>query len=248
MTFVGWANYAAILSEPRFWNACAVTFAIYVAMLVLKLPLALLLAVGLVKAGPGKRLYRTALFLPYVLSTTTVAIIWIFLLDPYQGLVNFVLREVGLAQWQQGWLGQSNTALPSVIAGAVWWTIGLYVVLFSAGLASIPQEYYEAARLETESRLSVLWHITIPLLREQIFTAAVLMVGSVLGFMTGFILLLTGGGPSGRTETLGLYSYWTAFRGLEFGRASAISFLALTIVFMIIIWPTVRIARQRLEF
>ena len=102
MTFVGWGNYAAILSEPRFWNACAVTFAIYVAMLVLKLPLALLLAVGLVKAGPGKRLYRTALFLPYVLSTTTVAIIWIFLLDPYQGLVNFVLREVGLAQWQQG--------------------------------------------------------------------------------------------------------------------------------------------------
>jgi ABC-type sugar transport system permease subunit len=246
--FIGLANYADVLSDDRFWNACRVTVTILAFMLLVKLPLALLMAVGLSAPGAVRRFFRSALFLPYVLSTTMVAAIWIFLLDPYQGLVNYLLRLLGLDDWQQGWLGQGSTALPSVIVGAVWWTFGLYVMLFTAGLAGIPGEFYDAARLETSSRLQVLRRVTIPLLREQIFVACVMTTGGVLGVLTGFFLLLSGGGPAGRTETLGLLSYFTAFRGLEFGKASAISVLVLAFMFALILGPMLRLARDRVEY
>jgi ABC-type sugar transport system permease subunit len=248
MSFVGLANYAAVLGDDRFWNAVRVTFTALAFMLAVKLPLALLLAVGLSAPGPIKRFFRVSLFLPYVLSTTMVAAIWIFLLDPYRGLVNYLLSVAGLDSWQQGWLGQGSTALPSVIIGGAWWTFGLYVVLFTAALAGIPSEFYDAARLETNSRLQVLFKITIPLLREQIFVACVMTTGGVLGFLTGFFLLLTGGGPAGRTETLGILGYFTAFRGLQFGHASAISVIVLALMFALIVLPTIRIVRGRVEY
>lgn len=248
LVFRGLSNYADLLGDARFWNALGVTLGAFVGMVVVKLPLALVVAAGLGKVGRMAQLYRAAIFLPYVLSTTTVAIIWIFLFDPYQGLVNQLLQGLGLAGLQQGWLGQASTALPIIVAGGVWWTFGLYVVLFTAALAGIPKDYYDAARLETNSSLKILRHVTIPLLREQIFTSAVMMIGGVLGYMTGFILLLTGGGPSGRTETLGIVSHSLAFRALDFGRASAVSVLVLVIVFALTIVPTIRIARTRVEF
>lgn len=248
MTFVGPANYINVLSDARFWSALQTTLAAFLGMVAVKLPLALLIAVGLTKVGRMAQFYRAAVFLPYVLSTTTVAVIWIFLFDPYQGLVNQLLTGLGLSDLQQGWLGQASTALPIIVAGGIWWTFGLYVVLFTAALAGIPRDYYDAARLETKSSWKVLVYVTVPLLREQIFTSAVMMIGGVLGYMTGFILLLTGGGPAGRTETLGLLSHSLAFRGLDFGRASAVSVIVLLLVFSLIIVPTVRIARVRVEY
>jgi raffinose/stachyose/melibiose transport system permease protein len=248
LIFVGLKNYRELLVDGRFWNAVWVTLAMYFSMLLIKLPLALMVAVGLSRLRRGAQVYRAALLLPYMLSTTTVAIIWIFLFDPYQGLINQLLQHFGLDDLQQGWLGDAATALPTIIAGGIWWTFGLYVVLFTAALAAIPQDYYDAARLETRSSWKIFTRVTVPLLREQIFSSTVLVIGGVLGYMTGFILLLTGGGPSGRTETLGIVSHSLAFRALDFGRASAVSVLALLLVFALIIVPTVRIARTRVEF
>ncbi|MDR3470412.1 MAG: sugar ABC transporter permease [Devosia sp.] len=248
MQFIGLGNYVDLFGDGRFLNALGVTVAAFVGMVVIKLPLAILVAVGLDKTGRMAKVYRTSVFLPYVLSTTTVAIIWIFLFDPYQGLINQLLKGLSLGALQQGWLGQSSTALPIVIAGGVWWTFGLYVVLFTAALAAIPRDYYDAAKLDTNSSFEVLIHITVPLLREQIFTSTVMMIGGVLGYMTGFILLLTSGGPAGHTETLGLLGQALAFRALDFGHASAVSVIVLIIVFSLIIVPTVRIARTRIEF
>jgi raffinose/stachyose/melibiose transport system permease protein len=248
LSFVGLKNYTDLIGDGRFWNALWVTLIAFLTMTLIKLPLALAIAVGLTKLGRVARFYRAAMFLPYMLSTTTVAIIWIFLFDPYQGLVNQILQELGLDSWQQGWLGQSDTALPIIVAGGVWWTFGLYVVMFTAALATIPQDYYDAARLETSSSFKILLHVTVPLLREQIFSSSVMVIGGVLGYMTGFILLLTGGGPAGRTETLGIVSHSLAFRALDFGHASAVSILVLLIVCSLIIVPTIRIARTRVEF
>jgi ABC-type sugar transport system permease subunit len=248
LSFVGLRNYTDLLSDGRFWNALWVTLVAFLTMTLIKLPLALAIAVGLNKLGRMARFYRAAMFLPYMLSTTTVAIIWIFLFDPYQGLVNQLFQVLGLDSLQQGWLGQSDTALPIIVAGGVWWTFGLYVVLFTAALATIPQDYYDAARLETSSSFKILLHVTVPLLREQIFSSAVMVIGGVLGYMTGFILLLTGGGPAGRTETLGIVSHSLAFRALDFGHASAVSVLVLLLVCSMIIVPTIRIARTRVEF
>jgi ABC-type sugar transport system permease subunit len=248
MTFVGAGNYLGLLTDPRFLHALWVTLLALLAMLFVKLPLALLLAAGLSKQNWINRFYRSALFMPHVLSTTVVAVIWIFLFDPYQGLINVGLRSFGLASWQQGWLGQGSTALPSLLVAAIWWTFGLYVVLFTAGMARIPPELYQAIRLDTDSRLKTLRHVTIPLLREQIFVACIMTTGGVFGFLTGLFLLMTGGGPAGRTETLGILSYFTAFRALDFGRASAVSVIVLIVVSLVVLVPTLRLARQRVEF
>jgi ABC-type sugar transport system permease subunit len=175
-------------------------------------------------------------------------VIWIFLLDPYQGLVNHALRMFGLGTWQQGWLGQGSTALPSLLTAAAWWTFGFYVVLFTAGMARIPQDYYDAVKIETSSRFAAFRYVTVPLLREQIFVACIMTTGGVFGYLTGLFLLLTGGGPAGRTETLGIVSYFTAFRGLDFGRATTISVIVLALVASAVLVPTLRVARRRLEF
>ena len=248
MLFVGAQNYVSVVTDGRFQNALVVTLVALAAMLTIKLPLALLLAAGLTGQSWINRLFRSALFLPNVLSTTVVAVIWIFLLDPYQGLVNYALRGIGLASWQQGWLGQSSTALPSVLIAAAWWTFGFYVVLFTAGMARIPQDYYDAVKIETTSRLLALRYVTIPLLREQIFVACIMTTGGVFGYLTGLFLLLSGGGPAGRTETLGIVSYFTAFRGLDFGRATTISVIVLAVVSAVVLVPALRVARHRLEF
>lgn len=248
MHFVGVQNYVSVVTDDRFLNALSVTLVALAVMLTIKLPIALLLAAGLSGQTWLNRLFRTALFLPTVLSTTVVAIIWIFLLDPYQGLVNHLLKGLGLANWQQGWLGQGSTALPSVIIAAAWWTFGFYVVLFTAGMARIPRDYYDAIKIETTSRLLTLRYVTVPLLREQIFVACIMTTGGVFGYLTGLFLLLTGGGPAGRTETLGIVSYLTAFRGLDFGRATTISVLVLVLVAAAIFAPMQRLARHRLEF
>jgi ABC-type sugar transport system permease subunit len=122
------------------------------------------------------------------------------------------------------------------------------VVLFIAGLSSIPPEFYDAASLETSSRLDVLRYITIPLLRETIFIAFVVIVGSSFGHATGLVFLLTFGGPQNATEMLGLYSYSMAFRARDFGYASAISFVVLVLVLALVWIPARRIARERLEY
>ena len=248
MHFVGLGNYAALLDDARFWNAARVTLFALAVMLFIKLPLAIMLAAGLATPGRGKRVFRAVFFLPQVLSATVVAIIWVFMFDPYQGLINHLLDVVGLGGWQQGWLGQGDTAFPSLMVAAIWWTFGLYVVLFSAGIGRIPKEFYDVARLDTRSALHVLRHVTVPLLREQIFVAAVMTTGGVLGFLSGLFLLLTGGGPAGRTESLGLLGYWTAFRALQFGKSSAISVMVLVCVLAVIVGPTIRLARERLEY
>jgi ABC-type sugar transport system permease subunit len=146
------------------------------------------------------------------------------------------------------WLGENNTALASALVATTWYSVGLTTILLLAGLGSIPPEYDDAARLETSSQVTRLRHVTLPMLREVMLIIFVLVISGSFGHLVGFFLLLTGGGPAGRTELLGIYMYESGMRGYQFGYASAISVVLVTIVLSVVIVPVLRIARERLEY
>ena len=146
------------------------------------------------------------------------------------------------------WLGDPRLALVSVLVATTWFDFGLHMLLFMAGLAAIPPEYFDVARIETVRWHQKLRHVTLPLLREQVLISFTLIVSGSFGHLLGLFFLMTDGGPAGRTELLGLYMTKVAFRGSQYGLGSAVSVLMLVLVLAIVIWPILRVGRERLEF
>jgi ABC-type sugar transport system permease subunit len=222
------------------------------ASIVMQVPLALILALMLSRKRAFSSFYRNAIFSPQVLSTAAIALMWTLVFNPYQGLLNNLLSLV--SGWFGGgpviiaWLGENETALLSALVATTWYSFGFTMILFMAGLGSIPAEYYDAARLETSSQWQVLRYITLPLLREVLLIIFVLTFSGSFGGLIGFFLLLTGGGPAGRTDLVGIYMYQSAFRAYQFGYASAISVVLVLLVLLVVIVPVLRIARERLEY
>jgi raffinose/stachyose/melibiose transport system permease protein len=247
MEFYGLANYQRMLQDDRFWNTVQVNLVVLVVSLLVIIPVALLIAIALSRRGFAMKFFRNAIFLPQVLSVATIALVFTLLYDPYQGLINHLLKLAHLGGLQTAWLGEKSTALIAVLLAILWSSLGFHVVLFLAGLAGIPSEYYDAAHLETSSSFDMLRYITVPLLRESIFMSFVVIVGSSFGHATGLIFLLTSGGPLHRTELMELYSYTIAFRGQQYGYSSAISVIVLALVLALVIGPALRLARERLE-
>lgn len=248
MQFVGLDNYIRLFTTPRFWNDVRVNLIVLIVSLVVLIPASLMIAVTLSRRGFGMTFFRNAIFLPQVLSIAAIALIWTLMYDPFLGLINYALKSIGLGNLSTPWLGNNNTVLLCVIVAILWASLGFHVVLFIAGLSGIPKEFYDAARLETNSFLQTLRFVTIPMLRETIFMSFVVIVGSSFGTSTGLVFLLTAGGPGNRTELLGLYGYNIAFRGRQFGYSSAISLIILVLVVLLVIVPAYRLAKERLEY
>jgi raffinose/stachyose/melibiose transport system permease protein len=252
MTFVGLDNYVRLLETPRFWSSLAVNWIVALTSVAIQIPLGLGLALLLTRRSRATSAYRSALFLPQVLSVAAVGVMFVLIYDPYNGLLNSLVSTV--AGWFGGgpvtlaWLGENDTALLSAIVAATWYGVGLTMILFLAGVGSIPPEYTDAARLETNSTLVRLRYITIPMLREVMLIIFVLIVSGSFGQLIGFFMLLTNGGPANRTELLGLYMLDAGMRGYQFGYASAISVVLVLIVLAVVIVPVLRISRERLEF
>jgi multiple sugar transport system permease protein len=227
--WVGLGNYERMFQDPMFWNSMKVT-GIYVVVLV---PVLFCVSLGLgllmKQRLPGLGAYRTALFMPYVLSLVVVALLFKFMLDEQVGAVNRSLRAVGLEG--QSWLGEPSLALASIIAIMTWVMMGYYMIIFLAGLQDIPKEYYEAAKLDGAGPWRTFTSITWPLLRPTSFF--VLMMSTVAAITGGLDLLfvLTKGGPANGTSLAIYYIYEQAFGFGEYGYAAAMgSFLVLIMV------------------
>jgi raffinose/stachyose/melibiose transport system permease protein len=246
--FVGLSNYATLLTTERFWGAFRVNMLVAVLSLAMQMPLALGLALALSRRGRLVRVYRSAIFAPQVLSVAAVALTWNLVYDPSQGLLNRLLDAMGLGPVEVAWLGDPRFALVSVLAATTWFYFGLHMLLFMAGLAAIPPEYLDVARIETTRWHQRLRHVTLPLLREQLLISFTLIVSGSFGHLLGLFFLMTDGGPAGRTELLGLYMTKVAFRGGQYGLGSAVSVVLLVLVLVIVIWPILRVGRERLEF
>ena len=220
--FVGLENFKTILTDKVFIKAFGNVGLIIAFSLGLQLPLALALAVMVGRDLPGRGIFRTIFFLPYVLSEVNVAIMWMLLFnpDPDRGLINAVV--VALGGEPVGWLSDTNIVLWSVFIALTWKYFGFHMLLYLAGLQNIPTELEEAARIDGANGFQNFFYITLPLLGSTIRTSVYL---SVLGSIQQFILpwVMTKGGPVNASETLATYMYRFGFVRFQLGYGSAVA-------------------------
>lgn len=242
-TFVGLANYQRIFNDPIAVTAFENNLIWTAVMVVAPTVLGLLLALGLNRRFPGRTIFRSLFYAPGILPLVGVAALWTWMYDPNVGLINAFLRNVGLGGLAQQWLGSPTTALPSVMVASIWQGLGFPMVLFLAGLQSIPEEQYEAARVDGAGTWQRFWHVTLPGLRE---TYIIVVTLGVIGSFKAFDLIyaMTYGGPGQATQVLASWMYFNTFQYYHAGYGSALAWVILVISLTVTI-PYIRIITRR---
>jgi multiple sugar transport system permease protein len=228
--FVGVDNYVKILSDNRFIQALGNTFAFsgasVVAHLILGLSFAMLLNTRLIGAIP-KALFRVIYILPWVFTASIIAILWRLLLNP-NGVVNYLLLELGLVTTKIEWLGSRQLALYAVTFINIWAGYPFYMVSFLAGLQGISDDLYEAGKIDGANGLQLFRFITLPQLKPIIISLAMLdFIWTTHQFT--LIWMTTGGGPTRATEMLSTFTYKLAFSANQFAQASTTAMIILAI-------------------
>jgi len=226
--WIGIQNYVDLFTTDRFFGVALRNSAVYSLGTVLPgLALALIFAVLLNQEISGRFVYRAIYFIPVVAPGVAVAILWTWIYEPNFGILNFLLRIVGIRGPR--WLGSSQWALISIIIMAIWSGLGYDIVIFLAGLQSISKDYYEAAAIDGANALQKFRHVTLPLLSPVTFFVLVLgVINSFQAFTAPYVM--TGGGPANATMMLVLYLYNQAFRFQHMGLASAVAYCLFFIV------------------
>jgi len=209
---------------------------VFIAVMLLQTSLGLLVAYALFKVIRGRRLYRTIVFLPVIFSLVIVGYMWQTLLDPYYGPINQILMKVGLTEWALPWLGDTRTALPTLVFINLWRWVGFPAIVFLAGLNAISQEFIEAARIDGASEGQIFRRILFPLLAPSLTIITVLtFIGAFEWFDLPFVLGGSNGSPAGATDTLALMFYRLSFGSVDSGAnnvgvGSALGVVIFTIV------------------
>ncbi|XEC96068.1 carbohydrate ABC transporter permease [Paenibacillus tarimensis] len=203
--FVGLDNFFRVARDDQFWQSVANTFVYAGGKLVLTLPLSLILAVILNRALRGRHLFRAVYFLPTIFSASVMSIVFYIIFNSYNGILNQFLLKLRFVSEPVDWLG-AQFAMLTVIIIAVWGAVGNYMLLFLAGLQSIPDDIYEAASLDGVNPVQRLWYITLPMLGPVLQMIIMLAITvSLKGYES--IMVLTEGGPFNKTEVMYLYLY-----------------------------------------
>jgi multiple sugar transport system permease protein len=229
--WLGLDNYVELFRDPAFWNAFWNTVLYAVVVTPVTVVLALALAVFLNRQFMGRAFVRTAIFLPFIVSLGIIAIAWTFLLDPNIGLLAYWLGQLGVVA-EQGWLSDPRYAMGAVMLVGVWKNVGFYMVMYLAGLQSIPEELHEAARLDGAGPWQRFRSVTLPLLSNQTMLVSVMALIATLQAFDQ-IYVMTHGGPFFKTETLVMLIYREGFEELRFGYGAAISMVLLVFVFVL---------------
>jgi raffinose/stachyose/melibiose transport system permease protein len=234
--YQGWQNYVRVFGDPIFIKAMTNGLIIVFLSLFVQLPLSLALAIMVGRGLPGRGIFRTIFFMPYVLSEVITGLMWlnIYQANPERGFLNAVLTLIPGVQ-PIGWLGDFNIVMISIFIVLTWKYFGFHMLLYMAGLQNIPLELEEAAIIDGANRVQLLRHITLPLLVPTIKTTVYL---SVLGSLQVFALVwvMTRGGPVNATEVMATYLYQHSFIRFELGYGSAVAMvmLAISLVFSVI--------------
>ncbi|WP_211251338.1 carbohydrate ABC transporter permease [Saccharibacillus sacchari] len=241
-TFIGLQNYVNLMQDEEFRANLLNTVLFTVVSVPLITGVGLLLAVMVNGIRKGQAFLRISFFMPYVLSVSVISSIWVIFLQPYTGLLNRVLRGIGLINSEIFWLSDSTLAWASIIMATLWWTIGFVFVLFLAGLQDIPESYYEAAGLEGANRWQTFRYITFPSLSRV--TVLVVVLQTIASFkIFGQSKLITGGGPAGATKTVVFSIYENGFQTFQMGYASAIAFVLMLVILVISLLQTLLLRR-----
>ncbi|MDO5286417.1 MAG: sugar ABC transporter permease [Actinomycetia bacterium] len=240
--FVGFGNFASVVTSPTIRVSFANTIGFVVVAVTLQLAVALLLAVLVSTKMPQllRSFFRSVLFFPLILSAASVSIIMSYLFNENFGVVNQLLGLVGIGNVP--WLTSSRGAMVVVVLVYVWQNFGFSFLLFLGGLASIPNEVYEASQVDGASSWQQFWRITLPLVSPTTLVASVMAIISALQIFDQ-PYVLTRGGPGDSTRTAVMVIYESAFKQLEFGKASAIGII-LTIIIMLVTAVQFRLSRR----
>jgi ABC-type sugar transport system permease subunit len=217
---VGFDNYTSVFQDSQFWAAMKLGAEFSLFSVLLKLALSLALAVMLNRAWPLRGAMRVIIFLPCVIMPVLIGILFGYILNYSQGMVNGLLGAVGLTGLQRDWLGHADTALGSLIGVDAWRWTGFQTVVLLAGLQSIPAELYEAAKIDGANAWMSFWRLTLPLLMPVVMILVVLSEGG--GFnLFDLPFVMTGGGPNGATTTPVYFIYNQVFQYTHFGYGAA---------------------------
>lgn len=231
---IGLQNYAVLLKDQRFWHALSNNLLLVFVSVVIQLGVGMILALIINSKVKGSKLLRTVYFMPMLLSTVATGILWQLMFDPYNGMINNVLRKLGYMN-PPAWLGSESTVMIALLFVVCWQYTPQYMILLRAGMTGIPEEVYEAATIDGASKWQQFWSVTLPLLSGTIKTSAVL---SIVGSLKYFDLfwIMTGGGPNGYSELMATYMYKRAFNEEAMGYASAVAgnmfIISLIVVFI----------------
>jgi ABC-type sugar transport system permease subunit len=230
--FAGLVNYADLIKDPVFHQSVKASATYVIGSVIPVWIISLGLAMLILAAPRFRGFFRTSIFIPVVMSAVVVAILWRFLYFRL-GMVNTLLGYLGIPAVP--WLTTPKTALLSIILIGIWRAAPYFMVIFTAGLQAIPEEYYEAGKIDGTNAWTEFWHLTLPLLRPTILLVVVM---SVIVALKVFAVpqLMTNGGPAGATEVVPLRIYKTAFEFFDMGKASAMSMFlfAVMMIFSVI--------------
>ena len=231
LRFVGFQNYWQLLHEPLFWKTLGNTF--YFVVLGVPLSIAASLGAALLvnsKVARFRNVFRTIYFAPVVTTLVAVAVVWRYIFHTRYGFLNYALDWVGIGPID--WMGDPTWAMPAIVIMAVWKNFGYNMIILLAALQSIPEDLYEAARIDGASYWQQFRHVTLPSLQPVLMLVSILtMAGYFQLFAEPYVM--TEGGPLESTKSVLFYMYDEGFKWWSLGRASAVAFLLFVIIFLV---------------
>lgn len=222
--FIGADNFVRMFTDSKVWQSLSNNLIWIVVGTISPMVIGIVVAMLLWTVQRGSVVYRLILFLPYVLPGVAIGIVWGWIYDPVNGLLNQALRAVGLGDWARGWLGEPDIALYAVLATAVWAGTGFAIVIFLSALRNVDVELVDAARIDGANAAQRLWYIVLPQIMPVFLMVLTLtLVGGFSVF--DIIFIMTGGGPAGATDVLGTYAYNNAFQLNNIGYGTTLALL-----------------------
>nr|WP_239479815.1 sugar ABC transporter permease [Actibacterium sp. 188UL27-1] len=232
LEFVGWDNWSTLIGDDRFWASMGVTLLYFAVVLTIELILGLALALLLDSEDFGFGFLRGLLTMTLVVPPAITGMMFLLMEDPEFGVITYVLETLGILSSTQPILASPSTALMGVMLADIWQWTPFMVLIFIAGLRSLPQEPYEAAMLDGASGWQIFRRITLPLL-SKVIAVAVLIRGIDLFRMFDYVFVMTSGGPGTATYTVSLYAWQQTFSFIKWGYGATISLVTLLVIIFI---------------
>ena len=237
--FVGLDNFVRLFKYDLFWTSVGNTLRYAVSQYVMMVPLAMIVSYCLANVLRGRKFYQFVVFLPVVVSMVAISLLFYAILEPGVGMVNYVLKSLGLPTSR--WLTGPESALNTCVAIATWQGLGFYVVLLTAGFLNIPGEMYDASKVDGANAWQNFWRITIPLMSHTLTLVSVLLLMGAVQVYTS-IAVMTRGGPGSSTYVINLLVVSEAFTNMRFGFATAAAF-SLFILILLVTVLQIRLTR-----
>lgn len=248
MGFVGFENYIDVLKSETFWKSNINTFIILFISTFVGLPISLLIALLLDRQSEKlRRFVKISSVFPAILSVTVIAQMWVAIFEPQWGLLNSILRVLGLKGLAMEWLSDERTVILAITVAFLWQYIGLNALLFYTGIKSIPKTYYEAAYIDGSGFIRTSLKITIPLLQD---VTKYILILSMLGCMAQFshVRIMTSGGPGDSSRTVIYQLYYKAFSESDFGQGCSIAIIFIIECLIITFFINKFVAKEKIEF